>query len=244
MATSEGDPIPELGKELISVQGPLASVDGVESLSFLSVQEQYAEIVEEAYHREKESKPRTKYFTEEPSEVKAHILEVSPNLPLGPIQIVKAAEPSITSIELTPQFSVEPKLAPLDHHAGVDVGAFHMSWREVRKMRQAETVDKYKQKLQKEVDVSFLFCCLHSSVFPSLLNTTSRLVTCPIKLIIYISPPRQQRNIAQQCANCATSRPTSSTVLRTADLSSTESLFSSHWRTFSSEHWMLDAGLT
>ena len=91
---------------------------------------------------------------------------------LGPIQIVKATEPSMTSIELTPQFSVEPKLAPLEQDAGVDVGAFHMSWREVRKMRQAETVDKYKQKLQKEVDVSFLFCCLHSSVFPSLLNTT------------------------------------------------------------------------
>ena len=84
LATSEGDPIPELGKELISVQGPLTSVDGIESLSFLSVQEQYAEIVEEAYHREKESKPRTKHFTEEPSEVKAHILEVSPNMPLGP----------------------------------------------------------------------------------------------------------------------------------------------------------------
>ena len=66
LATSEGDPIPELGKELISLQGPLASVDGVKSLSFLSVQEQYAEIVEEAYHREKESKPRTKHFTEEP----------------------------------------------------------------------------------------------------------------------------------------------------------------------------------
>ena len=108
-----------------------------------------------------------------------HILEVSPNLLLGPIQIVKAAEPSITSIELTPQFSVEPKLAPLDHDAGVDVGAFHMSWREVREMRQAETVDKYKQKLQKEVDVSFLFCCLHSRVFPSLLNATS---SCPFQL--------------------------------------------------------------
>ena len=225
LATSEGDPIPELGKELISLQGPLASVDGVKSLSFLSVQEQYAEIVEEAYHREKESKPRTKYFTEEPSEVKVHILEVSPNLPLGPIQIVKAAEPSITSIELTPQFSVEPKLAPLEHDAGVDVGAFHMSWREVREMRQAETVDKYKQKLQKEVDVSFLFCCLHSSVFPSLPNAMS---SCPTRLIIYISPPRQQRVIAPQCANCATPRSTSSTVLRTADLSSTELLFSSH----------------
>ena len=160
---------------------------------------------------------------------------------LGPIQIVKATEPSITSIELTPQFSVEPKVAPLDHDAGVDVGAFHMSWREVRKMRQAETVDKYKQKLQKEVDVSFLFCCLHSSVFPSLPNAMS---SCPTKLIIYISPPRQQRVIAPQCANCATPRSTSSTVLRTADLSSTESLFSSHWRTFSSEHWMLDARLT
>ena len=84
LATYEGDPIPELGKELISLQGPLPSVDGVKSLSFLSVQEQYAEIVEEAYHREKESKPRTKHFTEEPSEVKAHILEVSPNMPLGP----------------------------------------------------------------------------------------------------------------------------------------------------------------
>ena len=125
-----------------------------------------------------------------------HILEVSPNLLLGPIQIVKAAEPSITSIELTPQFSVELKVAPLEHDAGVDVGAFHMSWREVRKMRQAETVDKYKQKLQKEVDVSFLFCCLHSSVFPSLLNATS---SCPTKLTIYPSPPRQQRNIAPQC---------------------------------------------
>ena len=43
---------------------------------------------------------------------------------------------------------------------------------------------------------------------------------------------------------CATPRPTSSTVLRTADLSSTKFLFSSHWRTFSSGHWMLDAGLT
>ena len=48
----------------------------------------------------------------------------------------------MTSIELTPQFSVEPKVAPLEHDAGVDVGAFHMSWREVREMRQAETVDK------------------------------------------------------------------------------------------------------
>ena len=76
----------------------------------------------------------------------------------------------MTSIELTPQFSVEPKLVPLEHDAGVDVGAFHMSWREVRKMRQAETVDKYKQKLQKEVDVSY-FSVVYILVFSPLCST-------------------------------------------------------------------------
>ena len=83
---------------------------------------------------------------------------------LGPIQIVKATEPSMTSIELTPQFSVEPKLVPLEHDAGVDVGAFHMSWRE------AETVDKYKEKLQKEVDVSY-FSVVYILVFSPLCST-------------------------------------------------------------------------
>ena len=70
----------------------------------------------------------------------------------------------MTSIELTPQFSVEPKLVPLEHDAGVDVGAFHMSWRE------AETVDKYKEKLQKEVDVSY-FSVVYILVFSPLCST-------------------------------------------------------------------------
>ena len=43
----------------------------------------------------------------------------------------------------------------------------------------AEFAERSVQKLQKEVDVSFLFCCLHSSVFPSLLNATS---SCPFQL--------------------------------------------------------------
>ena len=83
-------------------------------------------------------------------EVEMHILEVFPNLPVSPIQKMEAStyHPAVSPVEFTPQSSSPPPL-------GVDVTEFQLSWKEVRKRRQMETVQKYKEKLQNEA--SFLF---------------------------------------------------------------------------------------
>ena len=86
----------------------------------------------------------------EPEEVEVCILEVFSNLPVSPIQKMEAAtpRPDVPPIDLTQE---QPSPSPL----GVDVTAFQLSWKEVRKQRQMETVQKYKEKLQSEA--SFLF---------------------------------------------------------------------------------------
>jgi len=93
------------------------------------------------------SPEREDIFTGEPIEVKMHLLEVFPNLPVSPVQKVEAAtyHRAISSVELTPETSPPPP-------HGVDVAEFQLTWKEMRKQRQIETVQKYKEKLQNEAD--------------------------------------------------------------------------------------------
>ena len=90
-------------------------------------------------------------LTEDPEEVEVDILEVFPNLPVSPIQKMEAASPhpdAVPPVDLTPQIPIpeQPSPPPL----GVDVTPFQLSWKEVRKQRQMETVQKYKEKLKNE----------------------------------------------------------------------------------------------
>ena len=50
------------------------------------------------------------------------------------------------------------------------------------------------------LETSLLDCCPCHSSHSCWIQVSWELVRCPTRLIIYISPPRQQRNIAQECA--------------------------------------------
>ena len=91
----------------------------------------------------------------EPEEVEVHIVEVFPDLPVSPIQKMEAAtpHPAVPPVDLTPQIPIpeQPSTPPL----GVDVTPFQLSWKEVRKQRQMEAVQKYKEKLKNEASLLF-----------------------------------------------------------------------------------------
>ena len=91
-------------------------------------------------------------MAKEPEEVTVNILEVFSNLPVSPIQKLEAATVAYTSVDqLTPQIPIAQPSPPF----AVDVTAFQKSWKEVRKQRQTETVENYKEKLQNEASVPF-----------------------------------------------------------------------------------------
>ena len=89
----------------------------------------------------------------EPEEVEMCILEVFPNLPVSPIQKMEPATPHlpVPSVDPTPETAIieQPSPPPL----GVDVTSFQLSWKEVRKQHQMETVQKFTEKLQNEASL-------------------------------------------------------------------------------------------